>query len=121
MKTSARPPIHTALSDLVGWTLDRTAGLPKSCRFSFGQRLDNLTLDALMLVTRAVFSPGKEKVPLLRELNLLLEQLRVLWRLVCDRRWISQQQLLFVNSRMDEIGRMTGGWIKQAEGRTQQE
>jgi hypothetical protein len=111
MKTSTRPPIHTALAELAGWTLDRTAGLPKSCRFSFGQRLDNLTLDALMLVTRAVFTPAKEKIPLLRELNLLLEQLRVLWRLVCDRHWISQQQLLFVSGRIDEIGRMTGGWL----------
>jgi len=111
MKTTARPPIHTALTDLVGWTLDRTASLPKSCRFSFGQRLDNLTLDALMLVTRAVFTPGKEKIPLLRELNLLLEQLRVLWRLVHERGWISQQQLFFVNGRIDEIGRMTGGWL----------
>jgi hypothetical protein len=53
----------------------------------------------------------------LRELNLLLEQLRVLWRLVHDRRWISQQQLLFVNGRLDEIGRMTGGWLKSLEGR----
>jgi hypothetical protein len=68
--------------------------LPKSARFTFGQRLDNLTLDAL---------------------NLLLEQLRVLWRLVEQRGWISQQQLLFANGRLGEIGRMTGGWLKQVE------
>jgi hypothetical protein len=46
-------------------------------------------------------------------LNLLLEQLRILWRLVQDRDWISQQQLLFVSGRLDEIGRMTGGWLRQ--------
>jgi hypothetical protein len=28
------------------------------------------------------------------------------------RRWISQQQVLFVNGKIDEIGRMTGGWLK---------
>jgi hypothetical protein len=33
-------------------------------------------------------------------------------------RWISQQQLLFANGRLDEIGRMTGGWLKQVECRT---
>ncbi len=113
MKSDDRPPIHTATAEWLGWTLDRTASLPKSARFTFGQRLDNLTLDALMLVTRAVFSPRPEKATLLRELNLLLEQLRVLWRLVEQRRWISQQQLLFANGRLDEIGRMTGGWLKQ--------
>lgn len=119
MKSDDKPPIHTATAEWLGWTLDRTASLPRSARFTFGQRLDNLTLDALLLVTRAIFSPRPQKAPLLRELNLLLEQLRVLWRLVEQRRWISQQQLLFANGRLDEIGRMTGGWIKQVESQRQ--
>ncbi len=114
----SRPPIHTALTELTGWTLDRSASLPKSHRFTFGQRLDNLTLDALLLVTRAVFAARPHKSALLHELNLLLEQLRVLWRLVHDRHWISQQQLLHVNGRLDEIGRMTGGWLKQVSAAT---
>lgn len=111
MQPPDKPPIYTLVTEWLGWSLDRTAGLPKSARFTFGQRLDNLALDALMLVTRAVFSPRPEKPALLRELNLLLEQLRVLWRLVEERGWISQQQLLFANGRLDEIGRMTGGWL----------
>ena len=73
----SRPPIHTALTELTGWTLDRSASLPKSHRFTFGQRLDNLTLDALLLATRAVFAARAQKPALLHELNLLLEQLRV--------------------------------------------
>ena len=101
------------MTELCGWTFDRTASLPKSQRFTFGQRLDNVTLDGLMLVVRAIFSPGARKRDCLVELNLLLEQLRVLWRLVQERRWISQQQLLFVNGKIDEIGRMAGGWLKQ--------
>jgi len=28
------------------------------------------------------------------------------------------QQLLFVIGRIDEIGRVTGGWLKQVEGKT---
>ncbi len=74
---------------------------------------DNLALDALMPGARAIDSPRSKKVPSLEELNLLLEQLRVLWRLVHEHRWISQQQLVFVIGRIDEAGRMTGGWLKQ--------
>ena len=118
IQINSRPPIHTALTELTGWTLDRSASLPKSHRFTFGQRLDNLTLDALMLATRAVFAARPQKPVLLHELNLLLEQLRVLWRLVHDRHWISQQQLLHVNTLIDEIGRMTGGWLKQVSAAT---
>jgi len=113
---SEHPPIYTAVTELVGWTLNRTADLPKSQRFTFGQRLDNTTLDALTLVVQAVYSPRPAKTPLLNELNLQLELLRVLWRLVHGQRWISQQQLLFVNGRLDEVGRMAGGWLRQLAG-----
>jgi hypothetical protein len=103
--------------ELVGWTLGRTADIPKSHRFTFGQRLDNTTLDALMLTVRAIYSTGAKKRDYLTEINLRLEELRVLWRLVHDQRWMSQQQLLFVNQQIDEIGRMVGGWLRQQEGK----
>jgi hypothetical protein len=117
MPAPDKPPIYTVLTEIVGWTLDRTASLPKSSRFTFGQRLDNRTLDALELAVRAIFSPPTRKRVLLEELNLLLEQLRVLWRLCLERGWISRQQLVFVVGKIDEAGRMTGGWIKQVEPR----
>jgi hypothetical protein len=116
MNTSAnRPPIYASLVNLTGWTLDRTASLPRSHRFTFGERVDRLTLDCLELVIEAIYSPPAKKAPLLRRVNLNLEKSRVLWRLICERRWISQQQLLFVSQSLDEIGRMVGGWIKQSE------
>lgn len=51
-------------------------------------------------------------------MNLNLEKLRVFWRLIHDRHWISQQQLLFAAQRLDELGRMAGGWLKQVERKT---
>lgn len=115
MPVAERPPLYTCLYELTGWTFARSASFPKSHRFTFSQRLDNSTLDALMLCVRAIYSTRERKGALLEELNLLLEQLRVLWRLVHDQHWISQQQLLFVIGRIDEAGRMTGGWLKQAQ------
>jgi hypothetical protein len=113
MNDHKKPPVYPLLTELAGWTLQRTGNLPKSHRFTFGQRLDNMTLDALLLGVRAIYSPSAGKRPLLAELNLQLELLRVLWRLVHDQHWISQQQLIFVIGKIDEIGRMTGGWMRQ--------
>jgi tetratricopeptide (TPR) repeat protein len=48
-----RHPDYTVAGQLVDWTLDRTADLPKSQRFTFGQRVDNLSLDCLQQVARA--------------------------------------------------------------------
>ena len=107
------------LVEVVGWTLDRTADLPKCHRFTFGQRLDNLSLEALQDAVKAIFaSEAKRKIECLSELILRLEQMQALWRLVHDRRWISQQQLLFVTSKLDEVGRMANGWRQQQTART---
>ena len=60
---------------------------------------------------RAFGPPERETIEIkkdtLHELNLLLEKLRVLWRLVHERKFISQQQLFFAITKIDEIGRMT--------------
>ena len=109
---SEKPPIFTLLTELTSWSLDRTAAFPKSHRFTFGERLDSLALDSLELCLEAInLPPAGKRVPL-QKLNLNLEKLRVFWRLVCDRKWISLQQLAFVVSKIDEMGRMGGGWIK---------
>jgi hypothetical protein len=117
MKPEQRPPIYTLTVEWLGWTLDRTASLPRSHRFTFGERVDRLTLDCLELVIEAIFTAPPHKTAPLRQLNLNLEKLRVFWRLIEQRRWISQQQLLFATQRLDEIGRMAGGWLKQLERR----
>lgn len=108
------PPLYTVMESLVGWTMDRTADFPKSQRFTFGQRLDNLTLDALQFAVQAIRARQRtEKSRCLCEMDLVLEQMRVLWRLANARGWISRQQLVFVQGRVDEAGRMVGGWIKK--------
>ncbi len=112
MNTPIRPPVYAVLVELTGWTLDRTAGFPRSQRFTFGERLDRLTLDCLELALEAIWLPTPAKAAPLHRLNLNLEKLRVFWRLVCDRGWISAQQLRFVSQKIDEIGRMVGGWLK---------
>jgi hypothetical protein len=92
-------------------------GLPKSQRFTFGQRLDGAALDALLLSVRARYATVERKRGQLEALNLKLEELRVLWRLVHAREWISRQQLFFVQEKIDEAGRMAGGWLKQTTSR----
>ena len=110
----SRPPIYTMLVEVVGWTMDRTVNFPKSQRFTYGQRLDNLALDGLQVVVKAIFSrDSRQKIKWLEELLLILEQKQVLWRLTYDRRWISLQQLAYVSGRLEEIGRMANGWRQQ--------
>ncbi len=113
-KLPDRPPLFTLLSEVVGWKMDRTAEIPKSQRFTFGQGLDNLALDALQDTVKAIYSgEARVKQESLSTVILCLEQSTALWRLAQDRRWISQQQLLHITSRLNEAGRMANGWRQQ--------
>ena len=86
-----RPPLYTVWEEFCGWTFDRTAAIPKSQRFTFGQRIDAKTLDVLQAVVRCIYLD--DKAGLLQEVNFALEELRVLWRLVQKRGWINLRQL----------------------------
>jgi len=49
------------LEEIAGWTLDRTAAIPKSQRFTFGQRLDNAAIDTLLLAVRTRYASTAKK------------------------------------------------------------
>lgn len=110
-----RPAVLTVWTEFLGWTLDRTNAIPKGQRFTFGQRIDGHSLDILEMMVQATFTT--EKRALLDTINLRLEVLRVLWRVVQERSWISLRQLHFAQEKLDETGRMIGGWRKQIERR----
>jgi hypothetical protein len=112
MSQPEKPPIYTLLTETLDWTLDRTGGFPKQHRFTIARRIDEFTLDAMECCLEAIYAAGPEKRVPLRRLNLLLEKLRVFWRIAHRRAWIAQNQLFFVVAKIDEIGRMTGAWLK---------
>jgi hypothetical protein len=97
------------------WTLNHSAGFPKSQRFTFGQRLDALTLDVVERVAEARFRGRAARAPVLDQMNLDLEKLRVLWRIVLAKGWMSENQARHVHGKINEIGRMAGLW-RRASG-----
>ncbi len=104
---------YKALGDL----LDRTAKLPRSVRFTFASRVDNLALDVLEAIVEARFAAAGRKRALLRDADVKLAKLRVLLRLCHDRRLLSHRGYEHVMRNIDEAGRMVGGWRRQVAGR----
>ncbi|MCB1211193.1 MAG: four helix bundle protein, partial [Verrucomicrobiales bacterium] len=87
-------------------------------RSTLTDRILSLTLDAVERALEAAYTPaGPAKKISLQGLNLILEKLRFLWRVVHARRFLSNQQHTFVCLKLDEIGRMVGGWLRSLEGR----
>ena len=114
---SSPPPVHGPVVvdktyDLALWLIQKVEKFPKSYRFSVGQRLIDTGLDLLLLLVDAAYR--KDKREPLRTAGLRTNALRFLLRLAHDLRLLSESAYAFATERLDEVGRMVGGWERAA-------
>jgi hypothetical protein len=91
--------------------IERAEKFPKSVRFTLADRMINLSFDVMELIVEAIYT--KDRALLLKKANLQVEKLRIYVRLSFERRFLSVNQYEFLSERMEEAGRMVGGWIKK--------
>ena len=96
--------------DMSKWMLNLTVRFPKRVRQSLTSRLENTTLEILEGVTSAAYR--KDRAETLTGINDGLNRLRVLVRLSHELRLLSDGQYEEAARRMDEAGRILGGWMK---------
>lgn len=101
--------------DLVLWLVPRVNELPRGQRFVLGDRIEGTALDLLDVLVEAQYR--RDKLVLLSRANLLLVRLRHLMRLCNDLHFLGVGRYEFVSERIEEIGRMVGGWSRQQQGR----
>lgn len=104
-------PIFVHWSQSLDWILSTCDRLPKAQRFTLADRIAVHSMDIIELIAEAIYS--RERVPILKHVNLKLEKLRILFRICHTRRYISTQQYAYIAARIDEVGRMCGGWMKK--------
>lgn len=88
---------------------------PRDFKFTVGDRITNNLLDCLEIIIEAVYSRDRQQ--LLRKFNLRLEQLRYLIRLSKDLKCLSVKKYAYISNEINELGKMTGGWIKSESGK----
>ncbi len=110
------PVLLVHWEETVGLVLDKTSRFPKSARFTFASRNDGLLLDILEDLVRARWAPRAAKASLLASADGHLAVLRVLVRLAHERRLLARGGFEHLVRRLDEAGRMLGGWRKQVGG-----
>lgn len=86
------------------------AKFPRDQRFLLGDRIENMLLDILEDLIDATYT--REKVNILRRVNLRLEKLRFLVRMTNDLHYLNISSYEFASRGINEVGKMVGGWIK---------
>jgi hypothetical protein len=114
-KHNSGPDSITKTYDLLTWTIPQLKKFPRDQRFLLGDRIESHLLDILELLLSAHYS--KEKRDFLTKANLKLDILRFLFRLSFDMAYLSKKGYEYISMHLDEVGRMTGGWIRQQESK----
>lgn len=85
---------------------------PKKDKYTLGQRCENALLDFLEATTTAGGLTKTEKVPVLQTASVKLDLAKILIRLCKDLKILDNKKYLELESSLQEIGKMLGGWIK---------
>lgn len=102
--------------ELTGWLLQHTGRWPKSARFTLSSRVQNHALDVAELLVIARYDPP-ERGRALSAANLLLERMRLLFRLARAANVMSASGFESAARGIDEVGRMIHGWRASGGGR----
>jgi hypothetical protein len=116
-KSHAELPIVVGKTyDFSLWLIQKVERFPRSYRFSVGDRLVSSVLDLLLRLVDAAYT--REKLAILTEVNAMLNRMRYLLRLAKDLRLMSVDSYGHAAERVEEIGRMAGGWRKATSAET---
>jgi hypothetical protein len=106
--------ILTKLQDLLVYLIPQLNKFPRDQKFVLGDRIETKLLDVQEFCLRAYYS--RDKRGHLLEANLQLEVARHLVRLANALKLFSNHTYGLLAEKMDEVGRMIGGWLKSVSG-----
>ena len=99
--------------DYYEWIYPHLKNFPKSERFTLVQHIENTLLDFIGEVIMA--RKSADTLEHLKEADQNLEKLKVFLRLSKDLEFISIGQYEESSKKLEEIGKILGGWINSAE------
>lgn len=115
-KSESEPAVVVGKTyDFVLWLLPKVENFPRSYKFSVGDRLACFGLELLVLLVESAYTSDKRRG--LEAASQKTNGLRYLLRLSKDLRLLSLDSYGFASERLEEIGRMVGGWQRSLRAR----
>lgn len=93
------------------WLVPTVEKFPRSQKFTLGDRIQTTALDVLERLIEATYTRNRSKS--LAAANLGLEKLRILFRVASELQVVDIRRYEFASRKLDDIGRLVGGWLRQ--------
>lgn len=87
---------------------------PKHERYALGEKIENSILESIEILILANQVAKYEKEKILIKANSKIELLKILFRISLNCEILEERQYLEIENKLQEIGKMTQGWIKYA-------
>lgn len=116
---SSPPPRRVLLFykiyDLLCFWYIHTKKIPKFDRYTIGEKIFSILLSLVVQISRAEYMKPCDKLPLLLNLSPELDCLKILMRLTNTLEIINEPLYIKMQTELQEIGKMLGGWINSLE------
>lgn len=89
--------------------------IPKGGRYTIGSRIENKFLDLLECSYITYFTQKAEKFEKISQCILILDTLKFFISVAWEGRLISNRQYEDLSIKLDEVGKMFGGWRKNLD------
>lgn len=87
----------------------------KDSRYSLGVKIDALIIEIAGLFFTASRLPKEQKLPYLQKSGLKLDALKFLFQMAWEIKSLDNKKYISISEKLDAIGKMLGGWMKQIE------
>jgi hypothetical protein len=87
--------------------------LPRSSRFTLGERIDHLFVDFIELIFLAGYAARAQKAPLVARASTKLDTLKLFLRVASEIKSLDDRKYIALSKPLGEVGKMLGGWRKQ--------
>lgn len=92
--------------------------LPKTHRYSLGNRIDELFIEAMEAISAATFLSREEKMPYVRLAARKVDTLKLLLLVLWETKSFDTKRYASLSEKIDEVGRMLGGWVRNIDTST---
>ena len=89
-----------------------SALFPKKDKYTLGAKCELQIISVLELLLEASWSSKEEKIVLLKKASIKFDMLKIFIRLLKDLNILDNKKYLDIQTQLQEIGRMLGGWQK---------
>lgn len=84
--------------------------MPKTHKYSLGEKIDKIFVDVIEAIITANFLSPKDKIPYVSFAIKKLDTLKIFLMLLWETKSLDSKKYIALSEKLDEIGRNLGGW-----------